>query len=51
MKKFRVTIWFKNKTVVLSAKDARDAKRKAYKKFDKIKASRFIERSLTDIEE
>jgi|GEM_PF-5642446 len=49
MEKFRVTIWFKDKTVVVSAKNEREAKKKAYKKFESKKASSLIDKSQTEV--
>ncbi len=50
MEKFRVTVFFTDKTVVVSAKNKTEAKQKAYSKFKKKNASSIISKKETIIE-
>jgi len=47
MQRYQVTVYFKDKTVYVSAKNAGDAKKKAYKKFESKKASSLIDKTQT----
>lgn len=51
MKKYKVSIWFKQVDVIVSAKNKVDARKKSYDKLSKIPASRKIDTKETVVED
>jgi len=49
MEKFQVTVWFADKTIIVSAKNKSEAKQKAYKKFEKKTAASMIDKKCTTV--
>lgn len=49
MNKYQVTVWFKDKTIVVSAKNQSDAKKKAYKKLEHKKITSLIDKQATEV--